>query len=111
MSFISEKPIKATRKRHVCSACDKWIEIGEPAVNWCGINDGQFDSVHYHPECREAEVAINRLQDWRCYDDWMRLCEAESDDYSWIKAEHPLPYKRMMMTREQWELAVKEPAQ
>lgn len=102
MTFLSERAIKAVRKRHVCDACDKWIEVGEPAVTWCGLNDGQFNSVHYHPDCREAEVALNQLHDWRDYDDWMRLCEAEAEDRPWIKEKWPTPYLRLCMSRAQW---------
>ena len=102
MSFVNEKPIKATRKRHICGACNKWIEPGESAINWAGMVDGDFYSNHYHPECREAEVAYNALKDWRGGDDWYALHEAEREDRPWLKAEHPLAYKRMLMSREQW---------
>jgi hypothetical protein len=103
VSFVEERAVKATRKRHVCTSCDKWIEPGEPAVNWAGVVDGEFSSAHFHPECRKAEVELNELHDWRFGDDWLRLCDdAEPEDYPWLKAEHPLPYRRMLMTREQW---------
>jgi hypothetical protein len=102
VSFISEKPIKAVRKVHVCSACDKWIEIGEPAVNWCGVTDGDFGSVHYHPDCRKAEVAYNREYLDSYYDEWVSLAEAEHDDRPWIKENWPVPYLRMCMSRAQW---------
>lgn len=101
MSFITEREVKSVRKRHLCCACDKWIEIGEAAVNWCGVTDGDFGAFYYHPECRSAEIAINR--EYRLNsDEWMSLRDAESDDRPWIKAEHPLVYLRMCMTREQW---------
>lgn len=102
MGFLSEKPIKAVRKRHICDGCVKWLEVGEPAVNWCGVVDGEFHSAHYHPDCREAEVALNHLHDWGWNDDWMRLCEADSEDRPWLHAEWPIPYQRMLMTREQY---------
>lgn len=111
MSFISERPIKATRKRHLCSACDKWIEIGEPAINWAGTTDGEFSSVLYHPDCREAEIAYNRdCLDSHWSDNWERLCDAEHDNRPWIKETWPVPYLRMCMTREQWA-AQPSPAQ
>lgn len=100
MSFSGEKTVKATRKRHVCIACNKFIEIGETAINWAGMNDGDFSSVYYHPECRAAEIAINDLHDCR-FDEWMGLSDAESEDYPWLKAEHPIAYRRLLMTREQ----------
>lgn len=102
MGFISEKPIKAVRKLHLCSACDKFIEVGEPAINWCGVTDGDFGSVHYHPECRAAEIAYNReCLDVYDGDGWTRLCEADHEDRPWIKANHPIAYLRMCRTREQ----------
>lgn len=102
MSFRDERLVKATRKRHLCQACDKWIEIGEQAINWVGMTDGEFDSLYYHTDCREAEVALNRLHDWGWYDDWMRLCEIESEDRPWLKTEYPEPYLRMCMSRERY---------
>lgn len=101
MSFIEERAIKATRKRHLCSACDKWIEPKEAAINWAGVTGGQFGSVYYHPECRAAEIAINRQYGLRD-DEWMSLIDADPEDRQWLKAEHPFPYLRMCMTREQW---------
>ncbi|MDF0490030.1 hypothetical protein PX554_17990 [Sphingomonas sp. H39-1-10] len=103
MTFISEKPVKSVRKRHCCNACNKLIEVGEPAVNWCGVTDGQFDSSYYHPDCREAEVAYNRdCIETHWSDDWDRLCEAEHDNLPWIKEHWPIPYLRMCMTQAQW---------
>lgn len=98
---LREDKIKAVRKQHLCIGCMKHIHVGKPAVTWVGINDGDFNSVYYHPECREAEIALNDLHDYRFYDDWLQLCEAESEDYPFLKKEHPIAYKRMMMTREQ----------
>lgn len=104
MTFSSERAIKSTRKRHLCSACDKWIEIGEPAINWTGNTGGDFGSVHYHPDCRQAEIEYN----YQCVggwdDEWSRLCDAEHEDLPWIKEKWPVPYLRMCMTREQWAL-------
>ena len=111
MSFRNERAIKCTRKRHMCNACDKWIEPGEAAINWSGMTDGQFASIHYHPDCREAEVALNGLHDWRDFEDWMRLCDADHEDRPWIKAEHPTPYLRMCMTREQYAALKATPPQ
>lgn len=97
MSFINEKPIKAVRKRHICEACRKYIEIGEPAVNWAGMVDGDFCSSHYHPECREAEVRLNQdVLDWRDCDDWVLLCDAEPENFRWLKTNHPVAYRRML---------------
>lgn len=102
MSFVTEKAVKATRKRHVCSACNKWIEAGERAVSWAGTTDGDFSSAHFHPECRAAEIALNDLHDTRYSDEWIGLGDADAEDYPWLKANHPLPYRRWLMSREQW---------
>jgi hypothetical protein len=102
MTFVRETSVKATRKRHLCIACDKWIEPGEAAKNWAGMHEGDFNSVYYHLDCRVAEVALNDLMGWRGGDDWERLCDTDSENYAWLKAEHPLPYRRMLMSREQW---------
>lgn len=102
MTYLSEKQIRAVRKRHLCEACDKFIEIGEPATNWCGTNDGGFASAYYHQDCREAEIAFNRQIGVFDGDDWQRLCEAESENKPWIKTNWPVPYLRMCMTREQY---------
>lgn len=100
MSFSGEKTVKATRKRHVCIACNKFIEIGESAINWAGMTDGDFNSVYYHHECRAAEIGLNDLAGLRG-DEWMGLSEADREDYPWLKAEHPIAYRRLLMTREQ----------
>lgn len=102
MSFVNERTIKSTRKRHICAACDKWIEAGETAIGWAGVTDGDFHSCHYHPECREAEVGYNMTcLNIMFNDDWTPLHEAEREDYPWIHAEHPVAYRRMIMTRDQ----------
>lgn len=102
MSFVREQVIKATRKRHLCDACDKWIETGEPATHWVGVTNGDFGSAHYHPECRAAEIELNRANDlWN--DEWVRLIDLiEPEDRPWLKREHPLAYRRLLSTREQW---------
>lgn len=101
MSFTTEKAIKATRKRHLCAGCDKWIEVGEPAINWAGVTDGQFDSLHYHPDCRDAEIALNKNYDLN-WDEWVNLCEYDAEDKPYLKANWPVPYLRLCMTREQY---------
>lgn len=101
--FAHETRIKAVRKRQLCSACDKYIKVGEGAQKWAGKFDGQFSSLYYHHDCRAAEIGLNALRDYRYGDEWVGLGEAESDDYAWLKANHPTPYKRMFMSREQWD--------
>lgn len=100
MSFVNEKPVKAVRKRHVCSGCNKFVEIGEAAINWAGMTDGDFSSAYYHPECRAAEVGINGLHGLH-NDEWMGLVDADWEDFPWLKAKHPVAYRWLLMTREQ----------
>lgn len=101
MSFSRETPIRAVRKRHVCEGCSKWIEPGEAALYLACNHDGDFFRGHYHPDCREAEVALN-LKAYRCCDEWTPLFECDQEDAAWLKAEWPVPYLRLCMTREQW---------
>lgn len=95
MSFSREWKVKAVRKEHRCQGCRTKLEIGQPAARWAGTTDGQFDSVIYHPECREAEVALNDLTgDW-VYGDWHSLSEIEDDDRAWLAENHPIVARRM----------------
>lgn len=100
MSFIREYPIKAVRKAHRCEACRKPIEIGQPATRWSGMTDGEFNSVIYHPDCREAEVAFNATKDWRYGDEWYPLYEIEPDDHDWLLTDFPTVAARMLPERE-----------
>lgn len=105
MSFVTEKTVKAVRKRHLCAACDKYIEVGEPAVNWSGTTDGDFSSCYYHVECRAAELAYNRRVSgtWFPDDEWWPLHEAEQEEYRWLKANHSVAYRRMLTPRERYD--------
>lgn len=106
MSFYRETPIKAVRKRHVCEGCSKWIEPGEAALYLACNQDDAFFRGHYHPDCREAEIALNDLKDCRSGDEWTPLFECDQEDAAWLKAEWPVPYLRLCMTREQWAALV-----
>jgi hypothetical protein len=95
MTCFSEKSIRAVRKAHQCVGCLKMLAVGDPAVNWTGLNDGDFVSVYYHPECRDAEVALNTLHG-TFGEEWQGLADAEREDYPWLKAEHPTAYLRLV---------------
>jgi len=86
---LEERTIKAVRKRHQCVGCLRFLEPGEPAKTWIGINDGDFNAVYYHPDCREAEIALNDLHDYRFHDEWLPLHEIDGEDAPWLIAEHP----------------------
>lgn len=95
MSFVSETKVKAVRKRHRCDGCGQHIDIGQPATRWAGLADGDFGTAIFHPECREAEVALNHKNDWRWGDDWWRLCDMEREDREWLIEERPIVAERM----------------
>ena len=102
MSFFSETTIKAVRKRHRCDGCDAYIEIGEPARRWAGMTDGDFGHAIFHPDCREAEVALNgRLR--RYLDEWIALSEIDSDDVPWLKDAFPAVAARMSPNTQEGE--------
>ena len=103
---LREETIKAVRKPHLCIACLKLVKVGKQAITWVGLSDGDFNAVYYHPECRKAEIAINDLYDYRFGDEWIQLCDVDSEDYRFLKSEHPIAYKRLLMSREQYD---KEP--
>lgn len=94
MSFSSERTVKACRKRHRCIACNRHIEIGDPAINWAGLTDGDFSSVYYHSECSAAEIAMNHLHG-TFGDEWMGLHEIDDEDRPWLREEHPIVAQRM----------------
>ena len=60
----SSTPVKKTRKNHCCAWCDRTIKVGESAVKWAGIWEGDFCHGYMHPEC---DAAFNNHPD--VYDD------------------------------------------
>lgn len=98
--FYSETHVKKTCKDHQCAGCCKMIEAGSSALRYSGLFDGVFGSFIHHPECRAAEVALNKLHDLGSYDDWMQLSEIESDDHDWLLAEFPAVADRFGITAE-----------
>lgn len=95
MSFGSETKVKAVRKQHSCEICDQPIFVGEPALRWAGKTDGDFYSVIYHPECREAEIAFNDHHGVS-WDEWMSLrYNRDSEDDAWLIASFPDVAKRL----------------
>ena len=102
MSFVNERTIKAVRKPHLCEACCKRLQVGEAAINWAGLTDGDFGSAYYHPECREAEIAYNHMIGSH-YDEWTPLHDADRESYPWIKANHPTAYRRMLTPRARYD--------
>ena len=98
MSLWRESAVKATRKRHTCEGCLTAIEAGSAAYRYVGMNlDGDFCAGIMHPECRVAEVALNKLMDLN-WDEWACLSELEDEDKPWLLAEHPVVAARMRVT-------------
>lgn len=95
MSFRSERNVKAVRKRHRCDGCNSDIEVGDPAVRWAGMTDGDFGSLIFHVECREAEIALNRLLEVGWYDDWCGLQDIDGEDRPWLIDTFPVVAQRM----------------
>ena len=101
MTFFSEREVKSVRKRVQCCACLKHIEVGESATRWTGLDDGnEFMSIAYHPDCRVAEIALNRLHSTWDPDEWMGLDDLEADDHRWLLEEHPSVAARKGITLE-----------
>ena len=75
--------IKKTRKDHHCQCCDKAIVAGSAdVVHWAGKWDGEFASVHYHSECRAAEIAWNNEFDLWGDDFWNLYLLAQEEEFS-----------------------------
>lgn len=90
MSFVSETSVKAVRKRHRCDGCGGHIDVGQPATRWSGVVEGDFSTAIYHPDCREAEIAMNNdIRDFQYGDDWRPLDEIEHEDWPWLRDAYP----------------------
>lgn len=100
MSFCVVRSVKATRKPHKCVGCGKLIETSSPALYFKQVWEGEFDAGYYHIDCREAEVKLNELKDFRSGDDWVSLCEVpnEPDDIAWLVQVYPIVAARMGLT-------------
>ena len=88
MSFCREDPVKAVRKQHRCDACGSAIAMGRPAVRWVGMSDGDFGSAIYHPDCREAEIELNRKAGGN-WDEWYRLEDEPRRELTWLWRDYP----------------------
>lgn len=100
MSFFSETTVKAVRKRHRCDGCGWPIEIGEAATRWAGVTDGDFAALVFHPDCREAEIALNRDVLNYCRDEWVGLCDIEREDVAWLQGAFPAVAARLFPPRQ-----------
>jgi hypothetical protein len=53
------------RKRHSCSVCDSWIELGETQITRTGVDSDGWCRMHMHPECEEYSRDWDDF-DWEC---------------------------------------------
>lgn len=99
MTAFGERTVAAARKEHACVACGAAIDKGTSYVRWTGLNDGALDSVAYHPECREAEIAWNQHLGTFA-DDWQSLMlNRDRDDDLWLSEKHPRAAERLGIVR------------
>jgi len=106
VSFANETEHKA-RKAHKCDACCTAIDFGSTYVRWAGTSDGEFSVAKFHVECRNAEIALNKLSgtDW---DEWMGLDDMEVDDWPWLIADHPEVAARLQITQAKYDEEIAE---
>jgi hypothetical protein len=94
MTTFSERDVKAIRKAVPCDGCGKVVPVGAPATRWAGLCDGEFASVAYHPDCRQAEIALNeRCGTWG--DEWQPIASIEPEDRNWLLTEFPAVAERL----------------
>lgn len=95
--FQSSREIKATRKRHVCEQCNRWIEAGSPSHYSFGIYEGEAYSLHTHVECQAAARAYAELNDaWGEEWPWFQhMGDDEYDHHAWLLEHHPLVAERL----------------
>lgn len=110
MSFYSERHIKSVRKARQCCGCTSMLNVGDPALACSGRNyDNDFWDGAYHHDCRDAELALNKLHDTH-WDEWVSLAEIEWDDYPWLLADFPTVAARMNITQERYDNIAAEQA-
>lgn len=96
--FYSEKIVKV-RKARQCAGCCQMVAAGEQALTYSGKFNGDFGSFTLHPECREAELAWNKMTGAYA-DEFVGLCDLESDEWEWLLDEYPVVAARMNVTAE-----------
>lgn len=96
--FYSEKIVKV-RKPRQCGGCCQMIEKDEQALTYSGKFDGEFGSFTLHPDCREAELAWNKMTG-TYYDEFVGLSDLDADEWEWLLAEFPNVAARKGVTAE-----------
>lgn len=100
MGFSSETSVKAIRKARHCDACGKLVEVGQSAIKWAGTTDGDFGTLLYHPDCRAAEIALNKLSGTWSNEEWIGLWDFDWENADWLLAEYPEVAARKGITAE-----------
>lgn len=95
MTFTREWAVKAVRTDARCVGCHRAIELGQPAIRWAGLTDGDFGTAVYHPDCRAAEIALNRLNSSWHPDEWIPISDLDREDRDWLLGHHPTVAARM----------------
>jgi len=72
MNVIGYKEIKRGRKNRACFWCGQIIELGQPYVSWCWVENG-IERINVHPECRDA---------------WHKVADEEGGFYETMPYEH-----------------------
>lgn len=87
-AYFGERSIRALRKTRRCYGCGKFINTGEQGLRVSGVYDGEFWSGVYHLDCREAEEALNKLNN-TYGDEWISLSDGEWEDEKFLREKYP----------------------
>lgn len=104
--FFSSRSIKAVRKERHCESCGLKIAAGQPAEYFATKQEGDMFCWHAHPECGEAEKAVNDFMATDV-DDFLWLWQVKDIAYhdsdeareatlEWLRANHPIAAGRIL---------------
>lgn len=80
------------RKGYRCDSCLGAIVPGTHYNRLVGLSDGYFVCAHFHIDCRDWEVHLNKVNDLHG-DDWCPLYEHVSEGGLDVLDGAPLPVK------------------
>ncbi len=66
-TILSDSPRRAA-KRYRCYYCDQRIEVGDFHGHRTGVNEGDFWSMRFHPECDEYAQKNWDQDQWECHE-------------------------------------------
>lgn len=69
MSTFNERPVKKTRKIHLCFGCDFSFPAGSASLHYFGIGDDGPWSVYFCPDCLEFKAKIGDKEFGKQYSD------------------------------------------